>query len=73
MTKKTKLYVSFISLIIIGLVISNLYNTGKLSKGWAYFAVFIGFVAISIAIYGFFTQTIPKFKSIFDRFFKKRK
>lgn len=55
------------------MIIANLYNTGHLSIGWAYLGVILAFIGVGVAIYGFITQTIPKFKSIYNRWFKKEK
>lgn len=68
---KKFLPVIFIIVCIIGIIIANLYNTGNLSIGWAYFGIVLAYIAVGIAIYGFITQTIPKFKSIYKRWFKK--
>ena len=70
MTKKI-LPLIFLALVYGGLVVANLYNSGRLSIQWAYLAIGFGLIAICVGFYGFISQTIPKFKSIYNRWFKK--
>lgn len=69
--KKKLLPIVFLGFCYGGLVIANLYNSGQLSLQWAYIGSCIGFIAISVGFYGFITQTMPKFKAIYNRLFKE--
>jgi flagellar motor component MotA len=68
---KKLLTIIFLTFCVIFVIIANLFNTGYLSINWAYFGVVIAYIGVAIAIYGFVTQALPKFKSMYERWFKK--
>lgn len=73
MTKKRVLQLVFLILVIVVAGIADLYESKQVSIEWAYAACVLAWIGILIAIYGFFTQTLPKLRSMYDRFFKKNR